>query len=43
MFISLQNRQKDSWFIIGGLEFLQLKIMAAEGEAHAGMKFDHLI
>lgn len=43
MFISLQNRQKDSWFIIGGLKFLQLKIMAAEGEAHAGMKFDHLI
>ena len=43
MFISLQNRQKDSWFIIGGLKFFQLKIMAAEGEAHAGMKLNLLL
>lgn len=42
MFISLQNRQKDSWFIKGGSKFFQLKIMAAEGEAHAGMEFNHL-
>ena len=42
MFISSQNRQKDSWFIKGGLKFFQLKIMTAEGEAHAGMEFNHL-
>lgn len=42
MFISSQNRQKDSWFIKGGSKFFQLKIMTAEGEAHAGMEFNHL-